>query len=337
MQGSSRQRMIDAFAYTNPDRIPVVYHPSTAGLHVHGQKLLDLFNEFPPDNPIAFGGLPKPSPESFDTDGHYHEFKKDAWGVEWEYLIFGIQGHPRNYPFTSWEAAADYELPAIPAVDKDATDKLRRNYLVCGGGVSIFEKLCALRPMDETLVGLLTEESALLAFLDRLVAYGEAVIGENLSAGVDVITFGDDWGTQAAPVISPDLFRALFKPRYQRLFAPIHKAGKRVFLHSCGRLGPILDEFLELGIDGLWPQLPLYENEPSFFDRCKERGVALYLHPDRQRLIPLGSPKEIEERIRGYAERHHRIGGGGIFYIEIENDAPFENVEALIRSAHKYR
>ena len=29
--------------------------------------------------------------------------------------------------------------------------------------------------------------------------------------------------------------------------------------------------------------------------------------------------------------------GGVIFYIEIENDAPFENVEALIKAVWKYR
>jgi hypothetical protein len=41
---SSRQRMLDTFTYNNPDKIPVVYHPSTDGLFVHGHELLDLFN-----------------------------------------------------------------------------------------------------------------------------------------------------------------------------------------------------------------------------------------------------------------------------------------------------
>ena len=214
--------------------------------------------------------------------------------------------------------------------------RLKGDYLVFDGGVSLFERLCALRPMDEVLVGLLTEDAALLAFLDRLVAYWRGVIAAQVAAGVDVVTFGDDWGTQAAPIISPALFRALFKPRYQELFELVHQAGRRVFLHSCGRLGPIFDEFLELGVDGFWPQLPLYEGDEAFFARCKEHHVALYLHPDRQRLVPLGSPREIEERVRAYARRHRRLGGGGIFYVEIENDAPFENAEALLRSIHQH-
>jgi len=33
----------------------------------------------------------------------------------------------------------------------------------------------------------------------------------------------------------------------------------------------------------------------------------------------------------------HAIGGGGIFYVEIENDAPWENVKTLIEAIHEYR
>ena len=42
--------MLDAIEFNAPDKIPVVYHSSPAGLYVHGEKLLDLFNEYPPDN-----------------------------------------------------------------------------------------------------------------------------------------------------------------------------------------------------------------------------------------------------------------------------------------------
>ena len=31
------------------------------------------------------------------------------------------------------------------------------------------------------------------------------------------VVFGDDWGTQSAPIISPDLFREIYKPVYKKL------------------------------------------------------------------------------------------------------------------------
>ena len=52
---SPRQRVINTFEFNHPDKIPVVYNPSTAGLYKHGKKLLDLFNAYPPDNPVECG------------------------------------------------------------------------------------------------------------------------------------------------------------------------------------------------------------------------------------------------------------------------------------------
>jgi hypothetical protein len=65
--------------------------------------------------------------------------------------------------------------------------------------------------------------------------------------------------------------------------------------------------------------------------------MSIHIHPDRQRLIPLGTPDEIRQAIRAYAERYHALGGGGFFYVEVENDAPFENVEALVTAIEEFR
>ncbi len=343
MHGLSRQRMLDAFQYTNPDKVPVVVHPSPAGLHVHGEKLLELFRRHPPDNPITFESVPHPPPGTVDAHGNYHELRKDAWGIVWEYRIFGIQGHPYRYPFPDWDAAQRFEFPPVPDPDTPAwhaekrrIEEQRQEYLVFRGGVSIFERLYALHPMDEVLMDLHTGNPALERFMERLTAYWRRMIDVWLALGVDVIAFGDDWGTQTAPLVSPALFRRVFRPRYEALFEPVKRAGKRVFFHSCGRLGPILDELLDLGVDGIWPQIACYD-ERKLARTCRERGIAMYIHPDRQHLVPLGTPAEIDARIRRYAERHRAMGGGGIFYIEMENDAPWENVRALIEAIHRYR
>lgn len=342
---SSRQRMLDTFNYNHPDKLPVVYHPSPAGLYVHGQKLLDLFNRYPSDNPICYDHLPTLGAEAFDVNGDYHQILTDNWGTGWEYRIFGIAGHPKYYPFASWkEALANYQFPPFTVVgssqfaqEKQANDQLRERYLIFNGWFSIFEKLHALQPFDRMLVDLAMEDRDLLAFLDRLVEYWLGMIDYYAALGTDIFVFGDDWGTQTSTLISPEMFRQIFCPRYQKLFDRVHQQGGWCFLHCCGQMGPLLDEFLELGIRGLWPQLNLYGEDPQFIEKCRVHRVAVYLHPDRQRLIPLGTPEEIRTYVRHLADRYHRLGGGAIFYVEIENDAPFENVEALIESIHEYR
>ncbi|MBL0176368.1 MAG: hypothetical protein IPP94_14065 [Ignavibacteria bacterium] len=272
-----------------------------------------------------------------NTNGEYHEFRVDEWGTEWEHRVFGVHGHPRSYPFSSWSAARDYAFPPTPAIDAAEVAIQREQYVVFSGWISLFEKLHALRPLDEVLMDLMVRDPDLMAFLDRLVDHWIEAIEKMISAGVDTVVFGDDWGTQTAPIIQPDLFREVFKPRYDRMMTPIRQAHRMIFFHSCGHLGEIFADLLDLGIHGLWPQMGWFESDPAHLRASRENGIAIYIHPDRQHLIPTGTPREIESRIRDYASTYHRLRGGGIFYIEIENDAPFENVRALIEAVHRYR
>jgi len=329
--------MLDTFAFNAPDRIPVIYHPSPAGLYVHGNKLLDLFNTYPPDNPIAFDRIPCPPPDAFDADGRYHELRTDEWGTEWEHRIFGVWGLPRRYPLECWDAADSCVFPPVPGFNSAAIREQRQDYLVFEGTISIFERLHALRAIEEVLMDILAEDPGLLRFLDRLENYWRQVIRAMLDAGVDVVMFGDDWGTQGAPILPPALFRKHFVPRYARLMAPIHEAGRKVFFHSCGFMEGTLDELIALGIDGLWPQIGFFESNPALFEHCARNKVTLYIHPDRQYLVPRGTPREIEATIKAYAEQYHARQGGSIFYVEIENDAPFENVKTLVEAIHRWR
>lgn len=345
MDQPSRLRMQAAFNYTEPDKIPLVYHPSPAGLFVHGEKLLELFNQYPSDNPIVFDKVPVVGPECYDSNGDYHELIKDDWGTVWEYRIFGIAGHPKSYPISSWDEALEkLVFPPIADVgsrvfnrDKQMGEENKSKYFVFNGWISLFEKICGFRPFDEVLMDLYSNNKALLAFLDKLTEYWLSVIDYYAEIGTDVYVFGDDWGMQNATIVDPVMFKEIYKPLYKKLFDRVKFYGGLPFLHCCGYMGKILDEFIDLGVRGLWPQLNLYYSDQEFIEKCRENRIAIYLHPDRQRLVPLGSPREIEKYICGLAERYHRMGGGGIFYVEIENDAPFENVKALFRSIDKYR
>ncbi|MEI8195281.1 MAG: hypothetical protein WCI73_05170, partial [Phycisphaerae bacterium] len=85
-----------------------------------------------------------------------------------------------------------------------------------------------------------------------------------------------------------------------------------------------------------WPQIGLYDYE-RLTAMLAERRMTLLIHPDRQHLVPRGTPAEIDETIARYAARHHALHGGGMFHVEIENDAPWANVEALLNAIARYR
>lgn len=338
-----RERMLATFSFAKADRLPVIYHPSEAGLHVHGEKLRELFLAYPPDNPIAFDHIPGPPPGTVRPDGTYYEEITDAWGIRWGHHVFGIQGQPVAYPFASWAEARDYSFPRLPPLDSEDFKAhhsypagIRDNYLIGEGWVSTFQQLYALRPMEEVMMDLAVGDEDLLAFLERLFAYCHETVDFLLAKGVEVVMFADDWAAQSGPLVSPQIFRDYFTPHYKAIFRKVHAAGAKVFFHCCGKLDYVLDDLLDLGVDGLWHQSALYDDE-AFAARCREAGVTVYIHPDRQALLPHGTPAEIETTIRRFSERHHHLGGGAIFYVEIENDAPFENAAALIKAIDQYR
>jgi hypothetical protein len=330
--------MIAALEYTNPDKIPVYYQASQAGLHVHGEKLASLMTRLSPDNYFV-PQIQSPPSSAKAPDGSYHEIKTDEWGTAWEYRIFGVAGHPKDYPMKSWDDS-NFSFPHVyscsPQKDRNQVAFEKQNFLVTRGWVSIFERLHALRPIDELLMDIASEDESLLEFIQRLVDWQEGMVDHLLDCGADIIQFGDDWGTQNSTLTSPSFFRKVYRPHYERLFSRIHARKARVLLHCCGQISGIIDDFLDLGADILWLQCQCYDFNTMTAKFKSSKATWLY-HPDRQRLVPNGTPDEIRQNIRQVCFDFHKLGGGGIFNVEIENDAPFENIEALIEAIHQYR
>jgi len=83
-----------------------------------------------------------------------------------------------------------------------------------------------------------------------------------------------------APILSPNVWRRFFKPRYKTLFEPVLKAGKNIFFHSCGQITPLLEDFKELGVTAIWPQLSVFDLK-QLAKLSKNLQLTVQLHPDR--------------------------------------------------------
>ena len=61
--------------------------------------------------------------------------------------------------------------------------------------------------------------------------------------------FHDDLGSQKNAFFSPELFRKLLLPHYQKLTKAAHDAGMYVTLHSAGNVGVQIRNFIDAGFD----------------------------------------------------------------------------------------
>ncbi|MFC1508280.1 uroporphyrinogen decarboxylase family protein [Candidatus Omnitrophota bacterium] len=154
---------------------------------------------------------------------------------------------------------------------------------------------------------------------------------------VDIIyVTGTDFGYQRGPLMSPDVFRELYKPHYRRINDFIHdNTTWKTFTHTCGGIRPLIPEIIEAGFDILNPVqtsadgMGAEELKDDFGDKVVFHGGGV----DTQRTLPHGTPDEVYEDV---TERIRILnkGGGYIFNTihNIQSDVPVENIKAMVRA-----
>src|SRR3990170_1308920 len=69
--------------------------------------------------------------------------------------------------------------------------------------------------------------------------------------GADGVFFCEDWGTQERLLVSPGMWRELFREDFERLIHAAHERNLTVWMHSCGCIEDIVPDLVELGMDVL--------------------------------------------------------------------------------------
>ena len=98
----------------------------------------------------------------------------------------------------------------------------------------------------------------------------------------------------------------------------------------------MLEDFRELGVDVLWPQLTAFDL-PDLARRCRQLGLAVELHPDRGDLMQHATPASIRDYVRRMLDTFETPAGGSWLYIEIDPGFVWPNVEALFEVAMELR
>ena len=340
-----RERVQRAMHFKTVDKAPVRYYYCPVGYYEHGDKLNDLYATLPGDfEPFRRMPIVGPAKEEYDADGRYHAFKTDEWGVKWEYRIFGVAGIPLRHPITTPEEAEVYHTPPhvlcegaeFDAFIKEVEVQKAQDYPVMLNGGKLYEQMIALYGDENVLCDMAMEEAGINKLADRITEYNEALIRRAVKAGADAICFGDDYGTERSLLMSPEMWRAFFKPRLKRMFREAVDSGLDIHFHSCGQVWEILPDLKEIGVTSIWPQLPAY-NMQALADRCRELQLAVEIHTDRANTMTYGTPQQVRDLVRREFDTFKMMDGGSWFYVEADNDFPFANLEALVNTIAEYR
>jgi hypothetical protein len=277
-------------------------------IRFEGADRLPLELPEPYGNDFAYVGV-SPSPDARPSEG------VDEWGAVWENIGVCKLGEVKTFPLKDWK---DFDKLHIPDIREPrrwrelagARERAGDRFLL-GNGISIYERVHFIRGLENTWIDIYEHPDELGMLLDLLVEMNLYAIERYAGVGADGYIFCDDWGLQDRLMISPKAWRALWKPRYARIYAAAHAAGMLTFLHSCGHIVDILDDLIEIGLD----VIHMDQQENMGLELLGERfgGRLTFFSPvDIQHTMVYGTMDEIRAYCRKMARLLGRPNGGFI-------------------------
>jgi uroporphyrinogen decarboxylase len=268
-------------------------------------------------------------------------FWRDEFGVLWDRTVDEDIGNPCEFVLPE-PTLAGYNWPDptdpqryvhVKELFEKGTDK----FVVADFGFSLFERAWTMRGMDKILMDMIEHEEFLDELLDTITDWNLEAVRRILEFPVDGVEFGDDWGSQRGLIMGPALWRRFVKPRIARLYGEVRKAGRKVFIHSCGDVDELFDDLVEVGLNVFNPFQPEVMDTFALAKQYKGR-LAFWGGISTQRLLPYGTPAEVRA---GVADILKRIGAGGGYIAApahaTPKDVPTENLVAMIETITKQR
>lgn len=289
-------------------------------------------------------GLPSGYQHRTEANGDIvNEFgMKLRQGLHWVELVESPLRH-----VTTVAEVEDFQFPdplAAGRYDDAASyiEKYGRDYFVIGDiEITIFAMMRHLVGMEKLLMDMAAGEPYVEALRDKVEAFSLSAGRKLVAMGVDGIWAGDDFGGQNGLLISPAMFRRCFKESYRRLYSGLKAANPDVLImqHSDGAVAPILDDWIEAGMEVFNPLQPgVPGHEPEELKRRFGDRLGFWGGIDQQHLLPIGTPSEIEQEVK---RRIGILGAGGGGYLVapahiLQSDTPVQNIYAFINAAQSW-
>ncbi|MBN1491036.1 MAG: methyltransferase [Phycisphaerae bacterium] len=259
----------------------------------------------------------------------------DEWGCEFVSIQAGAIGEVKRPLVESYASDLDKVCPpdAWLAVSLDEANRAcarSDRFMLSGVCLRLFERMQFLRGTENLYVDLIEQPAGLFTLRDRVHEWNLAMIDRWAASDVDGIMWMDDWGSQQSLLMSPDLWRSLFKPCYREYVDRIHAGGKACFVHSDGYIDAVYEDLIEIGVDAINSQLFCMDIE--LIGRRFGGRITFWGEIDRQQLLPYGSTDDIRRAVRRVADALYDGHGGVIAQCESGVGARPENVRAVFET-----
>jgi uroporphyrinogen decarboxylase len=228
------------------------------------------------------------------------EYYNDEWGNVWRRMREGCQSGEVFQPaIPDWSVLPNLKLPDYDDPRRyvevrrrfaEPTDKFKM-FFVPGW---IFATSRYLRKMEIYFMDLIEYRNEIECLHEKVSDLLVRVIRLAAESGAEGIFYCEDLGVQDRLLMSPDMWRDVFRKHYLKLTGAAHENGLRVFMHSCGYNWLLVDDLIAAGIDCFQFDQPAAYDLPALAAKLREKKVALWSPIDIQKVLPTGDRALIE-------------------------------------------
>ncbi len=260
----------------------------------------------------------------------------DMYGVE--RVMGGLYLETGDYPCKTKEDLDRYIFPDLSSPIHYAHIALYRRLhpdiaiaVMCPG---VQDWSQAWHGTENLYAGMIEYPEVIERFFRRMAEHTLQIIRGSLRAGADVIMIGDDYGTQQSMFMSKRMWERFTYPCLKRQCAEIHRLGGLAMLHSCGYVAPLLDGFVDAGVDMLHPFQQVAGNNLAAAKSEYGGRLCFVTGIDVQKL-PTMAPGEVRNSML-HAARICSPGGGFVLCPTnfLQSDTPVENLEIMFNTIY---
>jgi len=199
------------------------------------------------------------------------------------------------------------------------------------GGVVQFTQY--LRGFEDWFLDLAVNERLAATLFDAAVEQftaQAASILEEVGDLIDIVAFGDDLGMQNGPMISPEQYRRLIKPRHKKILDVLkYHSHAFVLMHCCGSIAWVINDLIELGVDVINPvQVSAKDMDTKILKKEFGDRISFWGGIDTQYVLPNGTVQDVKSEVKRRIE--DLAAGGGFVLAPVHNIQPGVSVENIL-------
>jgi hypothetical protein len=256
----------------------------------------------------------------------------DAFSVRWSYEesaeggTFPAHGGHTITDLSRWRD--QITIPDIDALNWDSVVEslagVDRDRCLVSGFVEmgLFERSYLLLGMEEALIAYVLEPERIADLVGAVADYKIALIERfDDVVDLDMVWYGDDWGTQDRLFMRPDLWRTVIKPHTARIYECMKRRGILINQHSCGKIEAVFQDMVEMGADIWNPCQPC--NDLAALKLRYAGQIAFCGGIDSQFVLnrPGATPEEVRAEVR---KRIDQMAMGGGYIAAPSHSVPYD-------------